>query len=41
MTYNLDINQSNFVDIKKLLEVIENAQKLGYTKFYLFGIIPK
>jgi hypothetical protein len=41
MTYNLDINQNNFVDIKKLLEAIEIAQKLGYTKFYLLGIIPK
>jgi len=37
MTFNLDVDQSNFVDIKRLLEVIEIAEKLGYTKFYLLG----
>jgi hypothetical protein len=41
MTFSLDIDESNFVDIEKLLEIIKMNQKLGYTKFHLVGIIPK
>jgi hypothetical protein len=41
MTFNLDIDESNFVDIEKLLEVIKSAQKLGHTKFHLVSINPK
>jgi hypothetical protein len=38
MTFNLDIDESNFVDIEKLLEIIKSAQKLGHTKFHLVSI---
>jgi hypothetical protein len=41
MTFNLDIDESNFVDIEKLLEIIEMAQKLSDTKFHLVSINPK
>ena len=41
MIFSLDIDESNFVDIEKLLEIIENAQKLGHTKFHLVSINPK
>jgi hypothetical protein len=41
MTFNLDIDVSNFVDIEKLLEIIKMAQKLGHTKFHLVSINPK
>jgi hypothetical protein len=41
MTFSLDIDESNFVDIEKLLEIIKSLEKLGYIKFHLVGIIPK
>jgi hypothetical protein len=41
MTYNLDIDESNFVDIEKLLEIIKSAEKLGHAKFHLVSINPK
>jgi hypothetical protein len=41
MTFNVDIDERNFVDIKKLLEIIQMAEKLGHTKFHLVSINPK
>jgi hypothetical protein len=41
MTFSLDIDESNFVDIEKLLEIIEMAKKMGCTKFHLVSNISK